>query len=74
VGHTQSLVDSLRKLSGSAAASRTGRTWHVLRLAAIEERCQELLREEHTDPTGSPRRILLATAVGLGAILFLTVA
>jgi Zn-dependent protease with chaperone function len=74
VGSTQSLVDSLRKLSGSAAASHSARSWHVLRLAAIEGRCQALLREKNTDPTGFSPWILLATAMGLGAILFLTVA
>jgi Zn-dependent protease with chaperone function len=74
VGHTQSLVDSLRKLSGSAAAFPTAPPWRAFRLAVIEERCQALLREKNADPTILPRRILLATALGLGAILFLTVA
>lgn len=73
VGSSQSLVDSLRKLSDNAAASHTAGTWHGFRLVAIEERCQSLLRE-NMDPTDLSPRILLATAIGLGAILFLTVA
>jgi Zn-dependent protease with chaperone function len=77
VGSSQCLVDSLRKLSGSAAASHTARSWHVFRLAAIEERCQALLREQKNDKPDLPGLspwILLTTALGLGAILFLTVA
>jgi len=74
VGNTRSLVDSLRKLAGSASASHLSRSWHRLRVAAIEERCQALLREKNTDPTAISPWMLLATAMGLGAILFLTVA
>jgi Zn-dependent protease with chaperone function len=75
VGSTQSLVDSLRKLSGSASApAHRARTWHGFRLAAIEERCQALLREVDAGPSSPSRWILPTTAIGLGVILFLTVA
>jgi Zn-dependent protease with chaperone function len=74
VGNTQSLVDSLRKLSGSGGASHSARRWHIFRLAAIEERCQALLREA-TDAQEIPSAWLLpVTVVGLSVILFLTVA
>jgi Zn-dependent protease with chaperone function len=75
VGGTEPVVASLRKLSGSAGvAAHTARTWHGFRLAAIEERCQALLREWQTAPTGLSPWILPTTAIGLGVILFLTVA
>jgi Zn-dependent protease with chaperone function len=75
VGSTQSLVNSLRKLSGSASApTHRARTWHGFRLAAIEERCQALLREAEAAPNGLSRWILPTTVIGLGVILFLTVA
>ena len=74
VGNTQSLVDTLRKLSGSAAALPSLRRWHVFRLAAIEERCQALLREEKAAQNGLSPWILPVTVVGLSVILFLTVA
>lgn len=75
VGSTQSLVNSLRKLSGSASApTHRARTWRGFRLAAIEERCQALLREAEAAPNGLSRWILPTTVIGLGVILFLTVA
>jgi Zn-dependent protease with chaperone function len=54
VGSAEAVVASLRKLSGSAGIpAHTARTWHGFRLAAIEERCQALLREWPADPAGS---------------------
>ncbi|HEX7508475.1 MAG TPA: M56 family metallopeptidase [Polyangia bacterium] len=74
VGSTEIVAASLRKLSGSAAVpAHTARTWYGFRLAAIEERCQALLRESRTDAGLAPW-ILPSTAIGLGVILFLTVA
>jgi len=75
VGGTEAVVASLRKLSGSTGvAAHTARTWHGFRLAAIEERCQTLLREWQTVPAELSPWILPSTAIGLGVILFLTVA
>lgn len=75
VGSTEAVVASLRKLSGSAGIpAHPGRSWHGFRLAAIEERCQALLRDWQTAPAGLSPRILATTAIGLGVILFLTVA
>ena len=75
VGSTEAVVASLRKLSGSAGVpAHTARTWHGFRLAAIEERCQALLREWPAAPAGLSPWILPSTAIGLGVILFLTVA
>jgi Zn-dependent protease with chaperone function len=72
VGSTKAVARSLRKLSGIDSA-RTPRTWHGFRLAAIEERCQALLDEGRAAAVPSPW-ILPTTAIGLGVILFLTVA
>jgi Zn-dependent protease with chaperone function len=75
VGGADIVVASLRKLSGNPGfPAQTARTWHGFRLAAIEERCQTLLREWQTVPAGLSPWILPATAIGLGVILFLTVA
>jgi len=76
-GGAEAVVKSLRKLSGidSARAPRTSpRTWHSFRLAAIENRCQSLLRDERQAPATLARWILPTTAIGLGVILFLTIA
>ena len=73
VGTTEAVVASLRKLSGTVSAPAP-RTWHGFRLAAIEERCQALLREWPTAPARLSPWILPSTAIGLGVILFLTVA
>jgi Zn-dependent protease with chaperone function len=71
VGSTEAVARSLRKLSGIDSA-RAPRTWHGFRLAAIEQRCKTLL-EEGRVAAPSPW-ILPTTAIGLGVILFLTVA
>ena len=71
VGSTEAVARSLRKLSGIDNA-RAPRTWHGFRLAAIEGRCQALLEEGHA-AVPSPW-ILPTTAIGLGVILFLTLA
>jgi Zn-dependent protease with chaperone function len=72
VGSTEAVARSLRKLSGIDSAPAP-RTWHGFRLAAIEERCQALLGKGRVAAAPSPW-ILPATAIGLGVILFLTVA
>jgi Zn-dependent protease with chaperone function len=77
VGGADSVVQSLRKLSGIDGVGpfpTEARTWHGFRLAAIEARCQALLHEERTAGEAQPAWILPATAIGLGVILFLTVA
>jgi Zn-dependent protease with chaperone function len=78
VGGTTAVVVSLRKLSGHGRApAHRARMWHGFQLAAIEERCQALLREEPSTPAALstfPAWILPTTAIGLGVILFLTVA
>ncbi len=71
------VVQSLRKLSGMDGARPfplEARTWQGFRLAAIEARCQALLHEERVPSDAQPAWILPATAIGLGVILFLTVA
>ena len=74
-GSAEPVVASLRKLSGSARIpAYSARTWHGFRLAAIEERCQALLRARPADPAELSPWILPTTAIGLGVILFLTVA
>jgi Zn-dependent protease with chaperone function len=73
VGSRQAVASSLRKLSG-VDGSPAPRTWHGFRLAAIEERCQALLREYPINPVGLSPWILPTTAIGLGVILFFTVA
>jgi Zn-dependent protease with chaperone function len=72
VGSAQAVTSSLHKLSGIDSAPAP-RTWHGFRLAAIEERCQALLDPGRVAAAPSPW-ILPATAIGLGVILFLTVA
>lgn len=72
VGSAEAVTSSLRKLSGIDSAPAP-RTWHGFRLAAIEERCQALLDPGRVAAAPSPW-ILPATAIGLGVILFLTVA
>jgi Zn-dependent protease with chaperone function len=75
VGNAEAVVGSLRKLSGADVAPvRKARTWHGFRLAAIEERCQALLRDHQTAATRTSPWILPTTVIGLGVILFLTVA
>jgi Zn-dependent protease with chaperone function len=77
VGSADAVVQSLRKLSGSDGARlfpSEARTWHGFRLAAIEVRCQALLHEQGTAGEVQPAWILPATAIGLGVILFMTVA
>jgi Zn-dependent protease with chaperone function len=75
VGSTEAVVASLRKMSGnSGAPAHATRTWHGFRLAAIEERCQALLREGQSTPEELSPWILPTTALGLGVILFLTIA
>jgi Zn-dependent protease with chaperone function len=77
LGNEEDVVASLRKLSGiDGAAAHTARThpWHGFRLAAIEERCQALLREWQGEPPRLSPWILPTTTIGLGVILFLTVA
>jgi Zn-dependent protease with chaperone function len=70
----QPVIDGLRRLSGMAAAQATSVSrWRVLRMAAIERRCQSL---QALVPGAKPvhaNASLLATTVGLGVILFLTV-
>jgi Zn-dependent protease with chaperone function len=73
VGSREAVVRSLRKLSGGDGAPAQ-RMWHGFRLAAIEERCQALLREHPTTPAVPSPCILATTAIGLGVILFLSVA
>ena len=72
VGGAEAVARSLCKLSGIDSA-RAPRTWHGFRLAAIEERCQALLDPGRVAAPPS-HWILPATAIGLGVILFLTVA
>jgi len=75
VGSTEAVVASLRKMAGNGCApAHPARTWHGFRLAAIEERCQALLREGQSTPEGLSPWILPTTAIGLGVILFLTIA
>ncbi len=71
------VVRSLRKLTGIDGARplpTEARTWRRYRLAAIEARCQALLHAERAPSDTQPAWILPATAIGLGVILFLTVA
>jgi Zn-dependent protease with chaperone function len=72
VGRKEVVARSLRKLSGIDNALVPS-TWHGFRLAAIEERCQALLDADRVTEYTSPW-ILPTTAIGLGVILFLTVA
>jgi Zn-dependent protease with chaperone function len=77
VGSADAVVQSLRKLSGFDGARpfpSEARTWHGFRLAAIEGRCQALLHEQQPASEVRPAWLLPATAIGLGVILFLTVA
>jgi Zn-dependent protease with chaperone function len=75
VGSAEAVVASLRKLSSSARIpAYSARTWHGFRLAAIEERCQALLSAWPASSTRLSPWILPTTAIGLGVILFLTVA
>ena len=78
VGSSEAVVNSLRKLSGihdcTPPLPARAPTWHGFRLAAIEDRCQALLRDEPVAPAALARWILPTTAIGLGVILFLTVA
>ena len=78
VGGTEAVVKSLRKLSGLDPSTpplpARALTWHGFRLAAIEDRCQTLLREEQQAPARLAGWILPTTAIGLGVILLLTVA
>ena len=71
----EAVTRSLRKLAGSKGDDKRPphlAAWHGFRLAAIEERCRTLIDEgQRVSP---PRSTLLATAIGLGVILFLTVA
>lgn len=73
VASREAVVRSLRKLSGGDSAPAP-RTWHGFRLAAIEERCQALLREPPITPAAPSPWILATSAIGLGVILFLSVA
>jgi Zn-dependent protease with chaperone function len=66
---------SLRKLAGAGhdrPRPAHGRAWHGFRLAAIEDRCRALEGEGEAKP--APCWTLAATAIGLGVILFFTVA
>jgi len=72
MGSAKAVTSSLRKLSGIDSAPAPG-TWRGFRLAAIEERGQALLDGERVAAATSPW-ILPTTAIGLGVILFLTVA
>ena len=75
IGNAETVVRSLRKLSGTDDAPlHTARTWQGLRLAAIEERCRILLDETRAASGSHSRWILSTAAIGLGVILFLTVA
>jgi len=79
VGSTRDVVDSLRKISGAHGVSGhtaggAKRMWQGFRMAAIEMRCQTLLRHEEASSANLPPWILPTTAIGLGVILFLTVA
>lgn len=76
MGQAQPVVQGLRKLAGLAgtdakASHRSG--LRALRMAAIERRCQTL--SARAPGSGVPRATgsLVAAAVGLGVILFLTV-
>jgi len=78
VGSTRDVVGSLRKISGAHGApghtaGSAARTWQGFRMAAIELRCQTLVRHEESPPANLSPWILPTTAIGLGAILFLTV-
>jgi Zn-dependent protease with chaperone function len=75
VGSTAAVVRSLRRLSGiDSSPTHKAPTWRGFRLAAIEGRCQALLRDEQQAPAGLARWILPTTAFGLGVILLFTVA
>jgi hypothetical protein len=78
VGDPALVAGSLRRLAEgdgertAAAGWRSLRAWHGFRLAAIGERCRALL--DRRPPPAAPGWTLVATALGLGVILFLTVA
>jgi Zn-dependent protease with chaperone function len=68
-----SVARSLGKLAGGGNHPPAGSgAWHGFRLAAIEHRRFTLLDESAANPP--PRWTLAATAIGLGVILFFTVA
>jgi Zn-dependent protease with chaperone function len=74
-GGPEPVVRSLRKLAGGRRADAPDqgpRLLHGFRLAAVEARCRSLLDARRARPT--PRWALPATALGLGVILFFTVA
>jgi Zn-dependent protease with chaperone function len=74
-GGPDPVARGLRVLTHSASAATGTRrpgAWHGFRLAAIEERRRSLA--EGRNPAPLPRFALAATAIGLGVILFFTVA
>jgi len=74
-GGPEPVLRSLRKLAGGSHAEPTDhgpRLLHGFRLAAVDARCRSLLDASRAGPP--PRWALPATALGLGVILFFTVA
>jgi Zn-dependent protease with chaperone function len=76
MGQAQPVIQGLRKLAGLAgvdaeAGQRSG--LRALRLAAIARRCQALSVRSHGIRVARATGSLVAVAVGLGVILFLTV-
>ena len=74
-GGPEPVVRSLRKLTAGDpehAPAGAGRWWRAFSLVAIEARCRSLIDVRPAVP--APRWALPATAVGLGVILFFTVA
>jgi beta-lactamase regulating signal transducer with metallopeptidase domain len=75
VGSAEPVVRTMRKLSGSDSATpERALTWHGFRLAVIEQRCHALLHDPLPDAKAQSMWILAVAAIGLGVILFLTVA
>jgi Zn-dependent protease with chaperone function len=74
-GSAEPMVRSLRKMASFHGTSTPSiPSWLGFRLAGIEERCQALLADVSRDPDRTPSWVLPATVLGLGMILFLTVA
>ncbi len=75
VGSPGPVASSLRKLaSAKASHERRGRGWHRFRLVALQTRGRALLVEGVAPPATVGHGHLLVCALGLGVILFFTVA
>jgi Zn-dependent protease with chaperone function len=72
--NAQPLVRGLRKMAGIDPERPGTGGWQVLRLHAIERRCRALLDERGASQPTPSRWGFVALAVGLGVILFFTVA